>query len=123
MEWSNQSKIAILLRLPWTIDSTMEDGERVLRVRELPSVVVSGNDSAELEREFWESVRETLSAYLHFGDPVPLPKGFRTLPWDPDYAVRPSAVSGYTLRVTPMGTPQIRVLDAETTQFAEAAGA
>jgi hypothetical protein len=120
MEWTNQSKIAVLLRLPWTIDSTMEEGERVLRVRELPSVVVSGTDERELEREFWESLRESLAAYLHFGDPIPLPTGVRMLPWDPGYSARGSSSAVLTLRVTPMGTAQVRGENAETTQLAQA---
>lgn len=122
MEWTTQSKIAVLLRLPWTIDSTFEDGERVLRVRELPSVVASGNDEDELVRDFWESLRESLAAYLHFGDPIPLPKGVRTLPWDPEYSAAGATAGRFTLKVTPMGTPQVRVNDAVTTQLAEAAG-
>ena len=63
-----------LLALPWTIvPETTPEGDRLLRVREIPSAVGHGATDAELERDLWDSLRESLLAYLHFGDAVPQP--------------------------------------------------
>ena len=83
MPWSTEDKIEYLLQLPWTIVPSQEDQETVLRVREIPSVVVSGTDQAELERDFWDSLRASLGAYLHFDDPLPRPgQDTRLFPWE-----------------------------------------
>jgi predicted RNase H-like HicB family nuclease len=81
MSWDEQRKLEYLLGLPWTIytEATAE-GERLVRVRELPSVIGSGEGDEEIEREFWESLEATLRSYLHFGDELPLPLDM-TLPW------------------------------------------
>ena len=87
-------KLAYLLRLPWTFvrDQTPE-GETILRVAEIPSAVGTGETVAELETDVWASLRASLEAYLHFGDPIPLPRGAR-LPWESAYrsAAKPSNV-------------------------------
>ena len=88
MTWTTERQIALLMRLPWTIVATDEDGERVLRVREIPSVIATGTDPETVEAEFWESLRESLAAYLHFGDPIPKPPGVRLLPWEPGFVSR-----------------------------------
>jgi predicted RNase H-like HicB family nuclease len=65
-----------LLALPWTVvPETTPEGDRLLRVREVPSAVGHGETDEELERDLWESLTASLEAYLHFGDPVPLPTG------------------------------------------------
>lgn len=81
MSWDERRKLEYLLGLPWSIyaEATAE-GERLLRVRELPPVIGSGESDAEIERDFWDSLEATLRSYLHFGDELPLPLGL-TLPW------------------------------------------
>lgn len=81
MTWTIDQKIESLLRLPWTISSeTSPEGDRLLRVTEIPSAVGSGTDDLEVEADLWESLRASLVAYLHFDDPIPLPDGC-VLPW------------------------------------------
>ena len=63
-----------LLRLPWTIISeTSPEGDRLLRVLEIPSAVGTGHTDDELIADLWASLRESLRAYLEFGDEVPVP--------------------------------------------------
>lgn len=81
MTWTTDQKLESLLRLPWTICSeTTQEGDRLLRVEEIPSAVGSGTDDEETESDLWESLRASLAAYLHFADPIPLPHGC-DLPW------------------------------------------
>jgi hypothetical protein len=81
MAWDQQRKLDYLLRLPWTISPELTpEGDRLLRVRELPSVIASGDSDEEIERDFWDSLETTLRSYLHFGDDIPLPEGL-TPPW------------------------------------------
>lgn len=81
MTWTTDQKLESLLRLPWTICSeTTPEGDRLLRVAEIPSAVGSGTEDEELEYDLWESLRASLAAYLHFADPIPLPDGC-DLPW------------------------------------------
>jgi hypothetical protein len=83
MTWTIDQKTEQLLQLPWTVVPVVtEDGDRLLRVAEIPSAVGHGATSSELEADLWDSLRESLRAYLHFGDPIPLPQGVR-LPWSP----------------------------------------
>lgn len=83
MPWSKEQKLEFLLRAPWTISLEIsEDGERLLVVREIPAVVGSGETDSEIERDFWESLEETLKAYLHFEDVVPRPVGVAGFPWE-----------------------------------------
>ena len=76
MPHNSESELQRLLRLPWTIirDITPE-GDVVLRVKEIPSAVGSGDTQDALEADLWESLTESLRAYLHFGDEIPLPHG------------------------------------------------
>lgn len=69
-----------LLRLPWTIirDVTPE-GDVLLRVKEIPSAVGSGDSDEARIADLWESLSESLRAFLHFGDAVPLPDGAQDL--------------------------------------------
>lgn len=98
MAWTDEQKIDHLLRLPWTIvrDVTPE-GDRLLRVRELSSVVGCGQTDVELDADFWDSLATTLRAYLHFHDTIPLPAPIKSLPWEsaaPDSGVRGIQVQG-----------------------------
>ncbi len=82
MAWDEQRKLAYLLGVPWTIYlETTAEGDRLLRVRELPSVMGTGTSDEEIEREFWDSLESTLRSYLNFGDEVPLPPLELKLPW------------------------------------------
>ncbi len=81
---TDSSKLDYLLRLPWTfVREVTPDGDCILRIAEIPSAVGTGDTDAALEADTWASLRASLEAYLHFGDPLPLPKG-TVLPWDPD---------------------------------------
>ena len=90
MAWDQRRKLDYLLGLPWTISLELTpERDRLLRVRELPSVMGSGDSDEEIERDFWDSLETTLRSYLHFGDDIPLPVGL-TLPWK-DAAPAPTA--------------------------------
>jgi len=82
MPWTHEQKVQYLLLVPWTIvpDVTPE-GDRLLRVGELPAAVGSGVTDEELAKDFWESLEATLDAYVDFDDPIPLPAGVPPLPW------------------------------------------
>ena len=81
MQWSQDQQLDYLLRLPWTVvPETTPEGDRVLRIAEIPSATGSGKTPSEIEADLWVSLRESLRAYLHFGDPVPLPEGAKP-PW------------------------------------------
>lgn len=85
------------MRLPWTIvRERTPEGDQILRVAEIPSVVGSGASSEEMEADLWDSLRESLRAYLHFKDPLPMPSGPR-----PDWvgASRLAAPVPFVLRV------------------------
>lgn len=89
MDRSHEQQLEYLLRLPWTIvPEATPEGDRLLRVAEIPSAVGTGTTPEEIVADLWESLRESLRAYLHFGDPIPLPKGAAS-PWLPS-ARRPS---------------------------------
>lgn len=76
MHHSSDSDLQRLLRLPWTIvKEVTPEGDILLRVKEIPSAVGSGSTTDELVSDLWESLTESLRAYLHFGDQVPLPLG------------------------------------------------
>jgi hypothetical protein len=78
---SEDRQIDHLMRLPWTIvRETTPEGDQLLRVAEIPSAVGSGHTAEAIEADLWQSLRESLRAYLHFNDPVPLPKGAKG-PW------------------------------------------
>ena len=112
MAWSTDEKIEYLLQLPWTIVPSREDEETVLRVREIPSVVVSGTEPDTLERDFWESLRASLAAYLHFDDPLPRPgNDARSLPWEPGW--RP-ILQRRTTRIRVTTGKQLRVEEDES---------
>jgi len=84
MTWTIEQKLESLLRLPWTIVSEVSpEGDRLLRVGEIPSAVGTGVEDLEMESDLWESLRASLASYLHFDDPIPLPEG-EVLPWSTD---------------------------------------
>ena len=83
MTWTDAQKIDYLLSQPWTlVPDKGDDGELLLRVRELPGAVGCGETPEEVERDFWESLRATLEAYLHFGDVIPKPPGVQRFAWE-----------------------------------------
>lgn len=110
MQWTRELKLQALLSMPWTIIS--EDGddpaERVLRVKELPDVVIAGGAStdverAELTREFWVSLSASIECYLAEDVDPPLPARLAgiSLPWRvPAPAVEPTP-AGFS--ITPSG--------------------
>lgn len=72
----SEADLQRLLRAPWTIIREVSpEGDVLLRVKEIPSAVGSGSTHDELVADLWESLTESLRAYLHFGDAVPLPQG------------------------------------------------
>jgi hypothetical protein len=82
MAWTHDEKLEHLLRLPWSLQAeTTPEGDRLLRVVEIPSAVGCGASDEELEADLWESLRASLEAYLHFSDPIHVPGG-ASLPWD-----------------------------------------
>jgi hypothetical protein len=83
MPWTDEQKLNYLMKLPWTIvPDTTPEGDRLLRVAELPSVVGCGATNDDLERDFWASLETALRSYLHFGDQLPLPAKRPVLPWE-----------------------------------------
>lgn len=84
MPWTTKQKIEAALRLPWTVvPETTPEGDRLLRVAELPAAVGCGATDNELADDFWESLEGTLLAYFEFGDPLPRPKEWRgSFPWE-----------------------------------------
>lgn len=100
MAWDEQRKLKYLLVLPWTIYTEQTpEGDRLVRVRELPSVIGSGSNDEEIEQDFWDSLEATLRSYLHFDDDLPLPFGMTALPWKQAAAARPTFVQRRTFRV------------------------
>ena len=88
--WTNERKLEALLRLPWTLHMTrnIEDGHWAMRVEELPAALATGATPEDLERAFWESLRETLAVFLDHGDKIPLPPRVSRYPWQPRTDVR-----------------------------------
>jgi hypothetical protein len=65
-----------LLNMPWTVlREVTPEGDVLLRVKEIPSAVGSGESDEERVKDLWESLSESLRALLHFGDAIPLPQG------------------------------------------------
>ncbi|HEX9563894.1 MAG TPA: hypothetical protein VF981_07980 [Gemmatimonadaceae bacterium] len=82
MSWTTEDKVEWMLRLPWRVKITHEDdGTLFAQAEDLDGAVADGANPEELEQSFWDSLRETLRAYLAAGDPIPLP-GSPTPPWD-----------------------------------------
>jgi hypothetical protein len=102
MNEGRSSQLEHLLRLPWTIvKEVTPEGDHLLRVAEIPSAVGSGASTEEMEADLWESLRESLRAYLHFGDPIPVPAGAQA-GWvrSPHVAIK----AAYVLRVPDVAT-------------------
>jgi len=90
MPWTDEHKLAYLLKLPWTIvPEVTPEGDRLLRVKELPAVAGCGETEDALATDFWAALEAALRSYLHFGDPLPRPQG-AVLPWEADPAGAPS---------------------------------
>lgn len=74
LDESQEFELQRLLGLPWTvIPQTTPEGDRLLRVIEVPSAVGVGVTAEEREKDLWESLAASLRAYLHFGDVPPVP--------------------------------------------------
>lgn len=74
--WTAEDRLDALAAVPWIVDREVTpDGDRLLRIREIPSASGAGSDPAEREADLWASLRASLRAYIHIGDPVPLPCG------------------------------------------------
>lgn len=83
MTWTTEQKVDYLLRQPWTIYAeTTPEGDRLLRVKELPAAVGCGDDDDSLIADFWESLRATLEAYLAMGSSPPRPALAPAYPWE-----------------------------------------
>jgi predicted RNase H-like HicB family nuclease len=84
MKWSVEERLRLLMLVPWTIEPGKDDatGELTLRVRELPSVVATGDTKEALAADFWESLEATLRTYLHYSDPLPRPPRVSLWPWE-----------------------------------------
>ena len=81
MNWTDERKLAYLLRLPWTfVTETTPEEDLLVRVAEVPAAVGTGATLEEIASDAWEALSDALRAHLHFGDPVPLPAG-SSLPW------------------------------------------
>lgn len=95
--WTDEEKLKVLLRLPWTILAEPGDdpGERVLRVEELPDVIAMGQTDEELEADFWESLEASMTCYLEEGvrPPMPARTAGLKLPWEVTAEVPGVAVS------------------------------
>ena len=71
-----EQDIQRLMHLPWTImREVTPEGDVLLRVKEIPSAVGGGDTDAERIADLWESLSESLRAFVHFGDAIPLPDG------------------------------------------------
>jgi hypothetical protein len=90
MPWTEKQKLEALLRLPWTlVPELTPEGESALRVKELPPAVGYGVTAEEIMADFWGSLTATLECYLQFGDPIPLPPGVLSLPWETSVELAP----------------------------------
>ena len=85
MTWTREQQLRALVRLPWTVRSERNatEGYLVARVVELPSVIATGANETDLEKDFWDALEATLETFLEHGDPIPLPRG-QKLPWEQD---------------------------------------
>lgn len=82
MKWTTEAKVQYLMRLPWTIvPDESEEGDRLLRVAELPAAVGCGETDKALAADFFESFAATLEAYVEADETPPLPEGESSLPW------------------------------------------
>lgn len=101
MTWTENQQLEYLLKLPWTVVAeTTSEGDRVLRIAEIPSATGSGDSPSQMERDLWESLRESLRAYLHYGDPIPVPAA-ASPPWV-DAAHKPAPPTPFVVRAMPI---------------------
>lgn len=81
--WSNQQKLAFLMRLPWSVrvETDPTDLSLFASVAEIPDALADAADDEELLRALWDSLYSSLSVRLEHGDPIRVPSGI-VLPWD-----------------------------------------
>lgn len=115
MPWTQSQQLRHLLALPWTIvPGTTAEGDRTLRVAQLPSAFAAVGpecSQAELEVEFWDAVTDVLRSYLHYGDPIPLPSSVASLPWE---VASPRGTAQY---VAPLSGGMAQVIPPPTAVF------
>lgn len=76
MKGSDESaRIELAVQQPWTVlISRDDDNGYVARVEEIPDAIATGETIEALERDLWESIRESIRARIAFGDPIPSAK-------------------------------------------------
>lgn len=69
------TNLAALMLEPWTVIASPADdpGEVVVRVAELPGMIVIGTPK-EVEAEFWHALRASLLCRLECGDAITRPR-------------------------------------------------
>lgn len=92
MPWTQEEKIEALLRLPWTVKTARTEDGFVAEVAELPSALATGDTMKLLARDLWDSLKATLTSYLEFNDPIPLPAGV-SAPWEASESPAPRTVA------------------------------
>ena len=127
MPWTQELKVQILLTLPWTVIPEDGDGpgERILRVKELPDVIVTGlagtvAEREELTRDFWDSLKESLTCYVGEDVDPPLPGQLlgRPLPWRQQAPTLEPKQTGFAVRFTPsMATDSVKISPVAETEM------
>lgn len=93
---SLDEKIALLLRLPWTltVDRDPSDDSLTASIAELPEFVASGADERALVSDIHDGLHALFLDYLEEDeDSLPLPAG-AVLPWRVDPRVNVVRISG-----------------------------
>lgn len=65
------------MSLPWTIHSEIRKDKGtyyVIRVDELPGLLVTGRNDREVEQNFWEALESHLLSYLKQNEEPPIPE-------------------------------------------------
>lgn len=63
--------------LPWTIRAEIRKDKGtyyVVRVHELPGLLVTGKNAAEVDKNFWEALESHLLSYLKENEEPPIPQ-------------------------------------------------
>jgi hypothetical protein len=76
---TTEQRLKVLLQAPWTVQvaPAKEQGNIVLRIKELPEFLVVGPRTDNLDAEFWTALESLLEDYLADGEEPPLPAGFQ----------------------------------------------
>lgn len=106
-EWTNDEKLELLLRMPWTIapEEGDEPGDLVLTCAEIPSAIGTGRSEKAVIEDFYDSLRLSLRVALEHGDALPRPHGSQApFPWETDAPERMAA--RFRAVMTPSGGMQ-----------------